>query len=110
MEQTVEKYKVFDLELLGTADGNPFQEVSLSADFSNVTQKLTVKGFYKDHGKYGIRFMPQEEGTWTYLIHSSDSQLDGQTGEFQCTPASAGNHGRVCLKKDVLPKKEVSFY
>ena len=48
MEQTVEKYKVFDLELLGAANGNPFQEVSLSADFSNGIQKLTVKGFYKD--------------------------------------------------------------
>ena len=63
MEQTVEKYKVFDLYLLGAANGYPFQEVSLSSDFSNGSQKLTVKGFYKDHGKYGIRFMPQEEGS-----------------------------------------------
>ena len=110
MAKTVEKYKVFDLELSGTSQGNPFQDVQLTADFSNGIQKLTVKGFYKDQGKYGIRFMPQAEGNWTYETHSSDPQLDGQTGEFLCTPAAAGNHGRVCLKKDVLPKKEVNFY
>ena len=51
MAKTVEKYKVFDLELSGTSQGNPFQDVQLTADFSNGIQKLTVKGFDKDQGK-----------------------------------------------------------
>ncbi len=110
MAKTVEKYKVFDIELSGTSEGNPFQNVQLTADFSDGIQKLTVNGFYKGNGKYGVRFMPQTEGTWTYHTHSNDSQLDGQTGEFLCTPANENNHGRVCLKKDVVPKAEVNFY
>ena len=62
MAKTVEKYKVFDLELSGTSQGNPFQDVQLTADFSNGIQKLTVKGFYKDQGKYGIRLRQKVTG------------------------------------------------
>lgn len=58
----------------------------------------------------GIRFMPQSEGTWNYAVHSNDPDLDGAAGSFVCTPAGENNHGRVCLKKDVVPKKEVNFY
>lgn len=58
----------------------------------------------------GIRFMPQSEGTWNYTVHSNDPDLDGAAGSFVCTPARENNHGRVCLKKDVVPKKEVNFY
>lgn len=79
MAKTVEKYKVFDLELSGTSQGNPFQDVQLTADFSNGIQKLTVKGFYKDQGKYGIRFMPQAEGNWTYGDTQQRPQLDGDS-------------------------------
>ena len=106
----VEKYKIFEAELTGTETGNPFKDVEVTADFSNGTEKLTVKGFYKENGKYAVRFMPQTEGTWSYTVHSNDTQLDGAAGEFTCTSAQEGNHGRVCLKKDVLPKKEVNFY
>lgn len=56
----------------------------------------------------GIRFMPQSEGTWNYTVHSNDPDLDGAAGSFVCTPAGENNHGRVCLKKDVVPKKEVN--
>lgn len=106
----VEKYKIFEAELTGTETGNPFKDVEVTADFSNGTEKLTVKGFYKENGKYAVRFMPQTEGTWSYTVHSNDTQLDGAAGEFTCTSAQEGNHGRVCLKKDVFPKKEVNFY
>ena len=106
MAKTVEKYKVFDLELSGTSQGNPFQDVQLTADFSNGIQKLTVKGFYKDQGKYGIRFMPQAEGNWTYETHSSDPQLDGQTGEFLCT--SRSRQPWTCVPEKRCTSKEGS--
>lgn len=54
--------------------------------------------------------MPQETGSWNYVVHSNDPALDGKSGEFICTEASEDNHGRVCLKKDVLPKNDVNFY
>lgn len=110
MAVQVEKYKVFDLELRGTEEGNPFTAIDVTAEFSNGAQRIETKGFYKGGGIYGVRFMPQEEGSWSYQIRSNDPDLNGATGTFICTPALAGNHGRVCLKKDVCPKKEVNFY
>ena len=106
----IEKYKIFDIELSGTSEGNPYQDVDVTAEFTDGVQTVTTKGFYKDHGIYGIRFMPQEEGDWNYVVRSNDPELNGQSGAFTCTKAEEGNHGRVCLKKDVLPKKEVNFY
>ena len=110
MNTMVEKYKIFDLELTGRSDGNPFVDTEVSVDFTNGVRQISTKGFYKGDGRYGIRFMPNAEGTWTYTVHSSDPSLDAQTGSFTCTPAAERNHGRVCLKKDVVPAKEVNFY
>ena len=106
----IEKYKIFDLELKGNAEWNPFKEVELSGEFSNGTVKFRVKGFYKGQGRYGLRFMPGEEGCWNYRIHSSDREMDQKEGTFFCTKAGDKNHGRVLLKKDTVPKKEVNFY
>lgn len=110
IQSCVEKYKIFDLELFATSVGNPFTDIDVTAEFSNGIQKIVTKGFYKENGIYGIRFMPQETGSWNYVVHSNDPALDGKSGEFICTEASEDNHGRVCLKKDVLPKNDVNFY
>lgn len=110
MTMNIEKYKVFDLELTGSREGNPFRDIRLTAEFTNGCEKTVTKGFYKGDGRYGIRFMPRAEGEWSYRVQSSDAQLDGVTGSFVCTPAADGNHGRVCLKKDVVSPKEVNFY
>lgn len=110
MNTCVEQYKVFDLEFFGREEGNPFREVELSAVFSNGFRQKETKGFYKGEGRYGIRFMPDQAGTWNYEVSSNDPALDGQKGRFLCTPAGEGNHGRVCLKRDVCPKTEVNFY
>ena len=110
MADCIEKYQIFDLELSGTKSGNPFTEITVTAKFSNHAQSIETKGFYKGNGIYGIRFMPQEEGSWSYQVHSNDPSLNGVTGTFLCTPPQPGNHGRVCLKKDVSPKEEAHFY
>lgn len=107
---TIEKYKVFDLELFGSSEGNPFAEQTLSGTFTNGTTEFVVPGFYKENGRYGLRFMPGEEGTWHYVIQSSDGAINGTTGDFLCTPASADNHGRVLVKKDVVRKDSINFY
>lgn len=62
-EICVEKYKVFDLELNGTKEGNPFCNIELRAEFTDKDQKIVTEGFYKGNGVCGIRFMPQSEGT-----------------------------------------------
>ncbi|MCW5950682.1 MAG: DUF5060 domain-containing protein [Propionibacteriaceae bacterium] len=103
MTKQVTKYQVFQLELEGAADGNPYQDVSLRADFSSeVTgERVTAPGFYRGDGRYTVRFMPGVEGEWSYVTHSNDARLDGVTGSFSCGPAAAGDHGRVLRRIDV---------
>lgn len=103
MEQVIEKYRMFDEELCGTAAGNPYEDITLDAEFSSGQQRCLVHGFYKGNGRYGIRFMPRAEGIWRWTVRSNDARLDGASGAFRCVAASAGNHGPVRLAKEVYP-------
>lgn len=92
---SVEQWGLFEVSLKGPSSGNPFQEVTLKADFSREHRAVQVKGFYDGDGTYRIRFMPDMQGEWTYRTTSSAPALDGQTGRFTCTPPTAENHGPV---------------
>ena len=85
MSKTIEKWGYFELSLSASASGNPFRDVSLEAEFVQEHRSITVKGFYDGDDTYRVRFMPDTEGDWNYVTHSSLAALDGQTGEFVCT-------------------------
>src|SRR5579875_2288288 len=68
---TVEQWGLFEAAFKGPADGNPFQEVTLRATFTQEHRTVTVNGFYDGDGAYRIRFMPDMTGSWTYLTTSS---------------------------------------
>jgi hypothetical protein len=91
----VPKWDVFELSLQGPLTGNPFTEVELSATFALGHRTVEVDGFYDGAGSYKLRFMPDTEGDWSYITHSSTTALDGQKGKFHCGPAEAGVHGPV---------------
>lgn len=93
-----EKWAVFEIELQGPDHGNPYIDVTLSAEFTFEGQTLHALGFYDGKGIYRIRFMPDREGAWTYKTHSSARSLEGIGGQFICIPASAANHGPVRVK------------
>lgn len=97
-QEKVEKWGTFELTLHGPKGGNPFIGISLHAEFKHGDEVYKPEGFYDGNGIYKIRFMPDEEGTWTYVTHSNRDTLDGIKGNFICTPASAGNHGPVSVK------------
>lgn len=90
-----EKWGIYEVELKGPNIENPFTDVKLSAEFQFRNQRYYVDGFYDGNQTYRIRFMPDEEGRWTYRTQSNFPELNNQTGEFECTPASKGNHGPV---------------
>jgi len=46
----VEQYTIFGLEFKGPSGGNPFKEVQLSAEFSNMNRPLSVERFYDGSG------------------------------------------------------------
>lgn len=103
MEMT-EQYKLYEMDLKGTDQGNPYQDIWLEADFVNDSEKITVHGFYCGDGNYKIRFMPGKPGVWTAEVRSNDPALDGVWLNCECVPAGKDNHGRVLLKSDVVPQ------
>ncbi|PLS27820.1 DUF5605 domain-containing protein [Bifidobacterium parmae] len=99
----VEQYAMFELNLTGTAAGNPYADVELSATFTHTATGRTIEvgGFYRGEGRYGVRFMPVGTGAWTYETHATDPALAGHAGAIAVDPASEGNHGRVLPARDV---------
>ena len=99
----VERYGLFEINLDGTSDGNPYVDVELTADFTSAAtgETVTVGGFYRGDGHYSIRFMPIEEGEWRYITHSTDPALNALAGKLIADPAGDHNHGRVLRATDV---------
>jgi len=91
----VEQWDIFELTLKGPAEGNPFVDVRLSAEFRRGGEVFAPSGFYDGGGEYKVRFMPDAAGEWTYLTKSNRRELDGKKGQFTCTKARGGNHGPV---------------
>ncbi|HVW22700.1 MAG TPA: DUF5060 domain-containing protein [Opitutaceae bacterium] len=92
----VEQWGLYEAALSGPADGNPFTEVTLTADFAQAGRApVEVSGFYDGGGVYRVRFMPEAAGEWTYRTHSNRPELDGRTGTFTATAPGPGNHGPV---------------
>ena len=91
----VERWDVFEVALNGPKNGNPFVEVTLSAAFRFGHRTVSANGFYDGDGIYKVRFMPDEEGDWSFETRSNRTELNGQTGTFACTPAKGNNHGPV---------------
>jgi len=90
-----EQWGVFEFALNGPAEGNPFQEVQLSAHFSYKHRTIEVDGFYDGDGIYRVRFMPDVQGEWRYRTKSNRTELDGKEGAFICVAPRPGNHGPV---------------
>ncbi len=97
---TVERWGLFEIALDGPKAGNPFVEVTFSAEFRSGAATHVVPGFYDGDGVYRIRFSPETEGRWTWGTRSNIRALGGRTGAFTATAPSAGNHGPVRVTPD----------
>jgi len=91
----VERWGIHEFSLDGPRDGNPFTDVSFSAEYSIGHRSATVDGFYDGDGTYRVRFSPDTEGAWTVVTRSNVPALDGQVARFLCMSPSAANHGPV---------------
>lgn len=97
--ETVERWGVFEVSIRESSKfTNPFTDVKISASFTYQHQTITVDGFYDGEEVYKLRFMPNVEGLWTYVVHSNIPTVDGLTGQFQCLAPRAGNHGPVRIQ------------
>jgi len=83
----VEQWATFELELRGTATGNPFLDVELTAQFTHKHRTIAVDGFYDGGGVYRVRFMPDTPGVWAYRTQSDSETLSPTEGTFNCVAA-----------------------
>ncbi|AYG63367.1 DUF5060 domain-containing protein [Rhizobium jaguaris] len=95
---TVEKWGVFEAAFNGPSGGNPYLDVTFDAVFSQNSREIRVPGFYDGDGVYRIRFMPDNEGEWSFRTRSKTAELNGKTGSFVATKPSEGNHGPVHVR------------
>ena len=72
---TVERWDVFEIQLPGPSDGNPFVDVRFSAEFRHLHRRVVVEGFYDGGGVYHIRFMPDADGEWSYTTRANRKEL-----------------------------------
>lgn len=93
--QSVEQWGVYEASFSGPQTGNPFVDVSLTAEFRHDNRVVSVEGFYDGAGTYRIRFLPDTLGEWIFTTKSNSRDLGGHKGEFVCGPASRNNHGPV---------------
>ena len=91
----VEQWGVFATRAKGRSSGNPFVDVSFGTRFTHSHRTVEVAGFYDGDGDYEVRFSPDMVGRWSFETFSSEKELSGLTGSFECTPPVSGNHGPV---------------
>jgi Domain of unknown function (DUF5060)/Domain of unknown function (DUF5605)/Protein of unknown function (DUF4038) len=103
---TIDQWGIFEIELRGPTNGNPFLDVTLSATFTQGDTKIEANGFYDGDGVYRVRFMPEKQGAWHYVTESSSAPLNGKSGEFTVTKPSTPNHGPVRVAHST-PYKEL---
>ena len=95
ISQSVKQWDIFELELTGPSNGNPFWDITLTASFTHGDSTIMINGFYDGAGIYRIRFMPHDLGSWSYVTSSNSERLNNIKGDFTVGAPSAGNHGPV---------------
>jgi len=94
----VERWAMIEISLRGPTAGNPYLDVSLSAELRHQNRTLNVSGFYDGDGAHKLRFMPDSEGEWWWTTRSNHAELNAKSGRFVCTKAEPNNHGPVGVR------------
>ena len=93
----VERWGVFQAEVKGFSDGNPFEDYEIYGEFVSEQETKTVKGFYDGDGSYLVRFMPDYEGEYRFMLKGSFSNQVFE-GSFFVTEPKGKNHGPLKIR------------
>ncbi|MBI3969702.1 MAG: DUF4038 domain-containing protein [Chloroflexi bacterium] len=90
-------WAIHELTLRAAADAeNPFLEAALEGEFVAPSGRtMVVSGFYDGEDTWRLRFAPDEEGDWTYLLRGHGVDVTAR-GRLQCVaPEGPGRHGFI---------------
>ncbi|WP_020533078.1 DUF5605 domain-containing protein [Flexithrix dorotheae] len=91
----VEKWDVLELSFQAEELEDTYSTPPLSGIFTHNGESREIDGFYDGNGNYKLRFMPSDNGLWTYKITSEIDSLNGKEGGINCIAPSSENHGKV---------------
>lgn len=92
--QHVERWCVFEVEVKGKIEGNPFVDYQINGCFESKNESKVVEGFYDGDGTYRVRFMPSFCESYHYSIQGTG--IEGIIeDDFEVIEASEHNHGPV---------------
>lgn len=99
------KYRRFETVFSTTNSyTNPYKDVSFGAHVTGPGGiSFDTDGFWYGASAWGLRIMPTAIGHWTFTTVSSDPQLNGIAGEFECV--ASGHPGML----EVNPTYPYSF-
>lgn len=101
---SVPRWEMHEFAATGRAHvTNPFRDAALVGEFISPSGNTNVlDGFHDGDNTWRLRFAPDEEGEWTYLLRGEGVEIF-QRGKLRCT--SARSHGVV----RVDPKNPYAF-
>lgn len=88
-----------------TAQGTPSPETPVTVHLTAPSGKTrAVSAFWDGGSEWGVRFMPDEEGEWSYRTESDAEGLGGVSGTFPCRRVESGNrflaHGPIRVSEN----------
>ncbi len=94
MISNIQKWEMYEFEVHGRCwTDNPSNESAVIGEFVSPSgKKLNVEGFYDGQDVWRVRFVPDEEGEWQYLIRGEGVEIL-QRGVLCCI--SSDNKGFI---------------
>jgi hypothetical protein len=92
----VPRWDMHEFEWRGRSPGaNPFRAAAVAGEFLSPSGKTkTVDGFYEGDNTWRLRFSPDEEGQWSYVLRGEGAEAL-QRGRLRCTKARGHGFVRV---------------
>ena len=96
---TVPRWKMHEFELHGRSHvDNPFRDAALVGEFTSPSGKmLIVEGYHDGGDTWRLRFTPDEEGQWCYLLRGEGVELLVR-GTLRCI--APHSHGFIGIHPD----------
>jgi hypothetical protein len=95
----VPRWEMHEFELHGPSHvENPFRDAALVGEFTSPSGKqIVTEGFYDGGDTWRLRFTPEQEGEWRYLLRGEGVELH-QSGRLRCI--APRGHGFIRIHPD----------
>lgn len=93
---SVPKWTMHEFSIKGNiASDNPFRDAALVGQFTTPSGRTRViEGFYDGGNTWRLRFVPDEEGEWSYLLRGEGVDIY-RRGKINCTAATGRGFIRI---------------